>query len=122
MAAPRKRKPSDEQLLKMASNDRLLRGFKVWRVRWWRMTLKQSNPEIIKLLRYLRTMPPLMEQDFIDWLQKTDWLMRSPPDVRLLVLRSISRRQDRQRGFDLDDPMPPTDDMFFKAKTILGVR
>ena len=122
MAAPRKRKPSDEQLLKMASNDRLLRGFKVWRVRWWRMTLKQSNPEIIKLLRYLRTMPPLMEQDFIDWLPKTDWLMRSPPDVRLLVLRSISRRQDRQRGFDLDDPMPPADDMFFKAKTILGVR
>lgn len=118
----RKRKPSEEQLLKMASNDRLLRAYKIWKVRWWRETMKQANPEIVRLLRYVRNMPPLMEHDFIDWLPKTKWLMESHPDIRLLVLRSISRRVNRNRGFDLDDPLPPHDDMFFKAKKILGVR
>lgn len=103
--------------------DRLLVAHKAHRQEWFKQTVAGcARPdEMMRILRYIRDMPPAAERDFIARLPGIGWLMDSVPDVRLAVLRVIAKRVDKLYG-ELNDPLPPGTNMFFEARRILGVR
>lgn len=117
------KKISDEQRKRYEETDRLLAAHKVYRKEWYEATIAScSRPdEMMRILRYIRTMPPAAERDFITRLPGITWIMDASDDVRLMVLRVIGKRVDKLYG-ELDDPLPPKTNMFFEAKRILGVR
>lgn len=115
------RKMSDAEKKKYEESNRLLSAYKKSKQEWFNVTLSLCPEEMIKILRYVRQMPVSAEDDFLDRMQKIDWLMQSHADVKLLLLRVIARRMDDLHG-ELDDPLPPNTNMFFKARSILGVR
>ncbi len=117
------RKISDAEKKRYKEGDRLLSGYKTARKEWFHSTVAECvrPEEMMRMLRYIRTMPPAAERDFISRLPGLRWLLDSEPDVRLVVLRVIARRVDKLYG-ELDDPLPPKTNMFFEAKRILAVR
>lgn len=117
------RKISDAEKKRYEETNRLFAAHKVHRQEWYQSTLAGcARPdEMMKILRYIRDMPPAAERDFISRLRDLRWILDSEPDVRLLVLRVIAKRVDKLYG-DLDDPLPPRTNMFFEARNILGVR
>jgi hypothetical protein len=116
------RKISDAEKKRYEEKDRLTAAYKVYRQEWFDSTLAScARPEeMMRILRYIRSMPPAAERDFISRLSGLRWILDSEPDVRLVVLRVIGRRVDKLYG-ELDDPLPPRTNMFFEAKRILGV-
>lgn len=115
------RKISDAEKKRYEESNRLLKAYNVDRKEWFTNTLASCPEEMIKILRYVRSMPPHAEDDFLLRIQKLEWLMESKPDVRLMLLRVIAKRMEDRFG-QLDDPIPPETNMFFKARHILGVR
>jgi hypothetical protein len=117
------RKISDAEKKRYEEGDRLLARYKVHVKEWFQSTIDEcARPdEMMRMLRYIRTMPPAAERDFISRLSGLRWLLDSEPDVRLVVLRVIAKRVDKLYG-ELDDPLPPKTNMFFEAKRILAVR
>ena len=116
-------KISNEQRERYAENDRLFRKYKTTRALWFKETLASSErpAELMKILRYIRAMPVDKEQDFIERIVKVDWIMNSPPDVRMLILRVVGARMDELNG-EFNDPMFPDTNMFFEIKRLLNVR
>lgn len=117
------KKISDAEKKRYEEVDRLLVAHKAYRQEWFEQTVARcSRPdEMMRILRYIRDMPPAAERDFIARLPGIGWLMDSAPDVRLVVLRVIAKRVDKLYG-ELNDPLPPRTNMFFEARRILGVR
>lgn len=117
------RKISDAEKKRYEESDRLLAAFKVHRQEWFQTTLASCHrpDEMLKILRYIRNMPPEAERDFITRLSNMVWILDASSDVRMMVLRVIARRVD-ERYSELDDPLPPKTNMFFEARRILGVR
>lgn len=117
------RRISDDEKKRYEEGDRLLARYKIHIKEWFKSTVDEcARPdEMMRMLRYIRTMPPAAERDFISRLSGLRWLLDSEPDVRLVVLRVIARRVDKLYG-ELDDPLPPKTNMFFEAKRILAVR
>lgn len=117
------KKISDEQRRRYEETDRLLAAHKAHRQEWFKSTVESSQrpEELMKILRYIRDMPPAAERDFISRLGDIHWLLDSEPDVKLVVLRVIAKRIDKLYGV-LDDPIPPRTNMFFEARNILAVR
>lgn len=117
------KKISEEQRKRYEESDRLLAAHKVHRREWFEQTVAASPrpDEMMRILRYIRDMPPAAERDFIARLPGVVWLINSAPDVRLVVLRVIAKRVDKLYG-ELNDPLPPGTNMFFEARRILGVR
>lgn len=115
------RKISDDERRRYDESDRLLTAFKVHRREWFENTLAMCPEEMMRILRYVRSMPPHAEDDFLERIQELEWLNNSHPDVKFLLLRVIAKRMDERFGL-LNDPLPPETNMFFKARTILGVR
>lgn len=115
-------KLNDALIKKYKETDRLLKAHKVWREEWFSNTLAACPPEMMKILKYVRAMPASAEDDFLQRIQNIDWLINGSNDVKMLLLRVISRRVDEQQGYILDDPLPPGTNMFFKAKDVLKVR
>ena len=116
-------KISNEQRERYAENDRLFRTYKATQALWFKETLASSErpAELMKILRYIRAMPVDKEQDFIERIVKVDWVMNSPPDVRMLILRVVGARMDELNG-EFNDPMFPDTNMFFEIKRLLNVR
>lgn len=112
---------SAEQKKRYEEQDRLLVGFKGWREEWFANTLALCPPEMMKILRYVRSMPDSAEDDFLRRIVTVEWLMNGHPDIRMMLLRVIARRMDERDGI-LNDPLPPETNMFFKARQILNVR
>lgn len=117
------RRISDAEKKRYAEGDRLLAAHKVYRQEWFKSTVAEcARPdELMRMLRYIREMPPAAERDFISRLSGLRWLLDSPPDVRFVVLRVIAKRVDKLYG-ELNDPFPPKTNMFFEARKVLGVR
>lgn len=117
------KKISDEQRKRYEESDRLLAAHKVWRREWSQSVVDScARPaEMMKILRYIRDMPPEAERDFIARLADLRWVLDSSESVRLLMLRVIAKRVDKLYG-ELDDPLPPRTNMFFEARKVLGVR
>jgi hypothetical protein len=116
-------KISDEQRERYAENDRLLKSYKAARALWFKETLASSErpEELMKILRYIRSMPVDQEQDFVDRISKVDWIMNSSPDVRRLILRVVGARMDDLNG-EFNDPLFSETNMFFEVKRVLDVR
>jgi len=117
------RKLSDAEKKRYEETDRLFAAHKVYRQEWFTSTVSRcARPdELMRILRYIREMPPAAERDFITRLSGLRWLLDSEPDVRYAVLRVIAKRVDKLYG-ELNDPLPPRTNMFFEARRILGVR
>jgi hypothetical protein len=117
------RKISDAEKKRYEEGDRLLAGYKAHIKEWFKSTVDECvrPDEMMRMLRYIKDMPPAAERDFISRLAGLRWLLDSEPDVRLVVLRVIAKRVDKLYG-ELDDPLPPKTNMFFEAKRILAVR
>ena len=115
------KKISDAEKKRFEESDRLIAAFKVYRDEWFTTTLQSCPDEMIRILRYVRDMPISAEDDFLERIQKLEWLMQGHPDIRFMLLRVIAKRMDQLYGV-LNDPMPPETNMFFKARQILGVR
>lgn len=111
---------SPERQKKQREDRVLLRGYNLWRQEWYTKTLALCPPEMVKILRYVREMPDSAEDDFLERIQKLEWLMTGHPDIRFMLLRVIARRMEDKYG--LNDPLPPETNMFFKAREILNVR
>lgn len=112
---------SDEQKKRYEESDRLFKGYKAWQKEWYATTLSLCPPEMMKILRYVRSMPDSAEDDFLQRVTNLDWLMNGHSDIRILLLRVIAKRMDERDGV-LDDPLPPETNMYFEAKRILNVR
>lgn len=117
------RKISEEEKRRYAERDRLLKGYRAAREAWFKETLANCErpDEMMKILRYIRSMPVEKEQEFIDHIGTVDWIVNSSNDVRMMILRVVGARHEALYGF-YDDPLPPGTTMFHEIKRVLNVR
>jgi hypothetical protein len=121
--APVRRKQEDKPLSaldkKMAEKQRLSRAYRIWK-REQRREVFIAEPRMRDFMRYVGR---VRDGDELIEAIAESWLPASAQSVRLLALELVSRRCDRlnrSAGFEaLDDPLPPTTSVYFRARHLL---
>lgn len=107
---------------KARERERLSRSYRAMKRRDTKAVL-QSEPRLVRFLKYLRTVTAETGNELIDAIIESGWLTGAPQDVRLFALRMISARCDRINqqlgGEPLDDPLPPDTSVYFRARDLL---
>lgn len=113
------RKTLDE---KQAEKQRLARAYLAKKRADW-LALCEQEPRLLALRKTIRASRDPVR---LYVLLSESWVRFAPAEVRYAVLRLIAKQSDKmkrqQGGQGLDDPLPPSRNLFFAVKEMFALR
>ena len=109
---------SPEYEAQQAEKNRLMTRYRQNKRAQWQ-ALCEAEPRILEFQRDISAMDsPAAILAYL----RASWVMQAPAEVRYYALRIINAHAEKKSGRVLDDPLPPTESLFFAAQRLLAVR